>query len=121
MRVVTLMIVILCCCYTISRDQHITRATVVLNDNRRVENVQLDRDPFSEAVEVTESSGVFYSIAAGSILYTSYQGGDWHVGPMAWAAILVILSCAIGTVGSFLFRTTGRMRPSDLVFWLNVG
>jgi hypothetical protein len=47
MRVLTVIIVVLGACYLVSRHQHLTRATVGLNDGRRFENAQLDRSLFS--------------------------------------------------------------------------
>lgn len=105
MRTLTLVIVIICACYIISRDQHVSKATVFLED-RTVENARLDRRLFSDDIQVSESSGTVYVVPAASIAYTTYAGPSWHFGPLALSAILIVLICAMGSIGYFVFEMT---------------
>jgi hypothetical protein len=54
-----------------------------------------------------------YAIPAASIVYTSYEGPAWHLGPLALTAILVVVACGIGHVAILTSRTPVRKSGAD--------
>jgi hypothetical protein len=102
--IIACVILLVCAFFVVTGDRHLRDATVVLSDGAVIRNAQMDWQPLSNDIRITQAQdSLTRLVPANSVHAFSWQPNNFYLGPWAWTgcvvALVVLVLLALSVLG----------------------